>query len=70
MARGLCAGRSTARSGFGQEGGEIAAQRDEGEEDVSERRKTKGEDAYQPERTPQDDTFHSRRRPAIAPNQP
>ena len=29
---------------------------EEGEEDVSERRKTKGEDTYQPERTPQDDT--------------
>ena len=56
MARRLRAGRSTARGGVGQERGEIAAQRDEGEEDVSERRKTKSEDTYQPEQTPQDRT--------------
>ena len=56
MARGLRAERSTARGGVGQEGRGDRCSAEEGEEDVSERRKTKGEDTYQRERTPQDDT--------------
>ena len=59
MARGLRAERSTARGGVGQEGRGDQCSAEEGEEDVSERRKTKGEVAYQPERTPQDDTESS-----------